>query len=208
MVTGHVQHCHIAVSCPITVATVKTIVILDHLPYQITQNQFIGLGDINEWWNDTDSILWLVSSAILCHMIYLPTSPQGRPLYELSYCGNLRQPVEIKILLTEKMITYKNPQSNLPADRGSLYLRKCIVRQQADGHGVCTTIVTAIYGNERVIQKSCDSRTSLVRRHRAIARLSLSCAPPPPPPPKKKKKKVDLRVTVADNRSICILFQT
>ena len=38
----------------------------------------------------------------VCHVTYLPISPQGRPRYELSYSGNLQQPVESKIGLTEK----------------------------------------------------------------------------------------------------------
>ena len=38
MVTGHAQHCHLAVTCPVTVANVKVIVIAAYLPYQMTQN--------------------------------------------------------------------------------------------------------------------------------------------------------------------------
>ena len=38
----------------------------------------------------------------LYHMTYLPTSPQGRPRYDLSYLGNLRKPVEFEIELIEK----------------------------------------------------------------------------------------------------------
>ena len=51
--------------------------------------------------NDRDRILWLVSVAIVCHATYLPTSSQGRPRYELSYRGNLRQPFEYKTVLTK-----------------------------------------------------------------------------------------------------------
>ena len=52
--------------------------------------------------NDTDHIQWLVAYAILCHVTYLPISPKWKPWYELSYRGNLQQPVEFKIALTEK----------------------------------------------------------------------------------------------------------
>ena len=37
MVTGCAQHWHLAVTCNVTVAIVKTIVIAAYLPYQITQ---------------------------------------------------------------------------------------------------------------------------------------------------------------------------
>ena len=42
MVTCHAQHCHLAVTCPVTVVTVKTIEIAGYLPYQITQNQLMS----------------------------------------------------------------------------------------------------------------------------------------------------------------------
>ena len=40
MVTTHAQHCHHVVTCPVTVAAVKTLVITGCLPYQITQILF------------------------------------------------------------------------------------------------------------------------------------------------------------------------
>ena len=43
----------------------------------------------------------------------LPISPQGMPLHEFSYRGNLQQPVEFIIVLTEKKYVPKY-QSNLP----------------------------------------------------------------------------------------------
>ena len=53
--------------------------------------------------DDTDRTLWLVFDAISWrHVTYLPISPQGRPWFELSYHGDLQQPVEFKIVRTEK----------------------------------------------------------------------------------------------------------
>ena len=40
--------------------------------------------------------------SLVCHVTYLPISPQGRPRFEHSYRGNLQQPVEFKITRTEK----------------------------------------------------------------------------------------------------------
>ena len=41
MVTGHAQHCHLAMTYPVIVATIKLIVrIAGYLPYQITESQF------------------------------------------------------------------------------------------------------------------------------------------------------------------------
>ena len=38
----------------------------------------------------------------VCHMTYLPISPQERPRFEFPYRGNLQQPVEFKTVRTEK----------------------------------------------------------------------------------------------------------
>ena len=38
----------------------------------------------------------------MCHATYLPISPQESSRFELSYRGNLQQPVEFKIVRTEK----------------------------------------------------------------------------------------------------------
>ena len=43
------------------------------------------------------------------HVTYLPISPQGRPRFELSYRGNLQQPVEFKIVRTEYNYVPKPP---------------------------------------------------------------------------------------------------
>ena len=37
MVIGRARHCHLAVTSPFTVTTVKTIVIASYLPYQVAQ---------------------------------------------------------------------------------------------------------------------------------------------------------------------------
>ena len=38
---------------------------------------------------------------VVCHVTYLPISPQERPRFELSYLSNLPQPVEFEIVRTE-----------------------------------------------------------------------------------------------------------
>ena len=38
----------------------------------------------------------------VCHVTYLPISPQGRPRFERSNRGNLQLPVEYKIVRKEK----------------------------------------------------------------------------------------------------------
>ena len=55
--TGHAQHCHLVVTCPVTVVTVKTIVIAGYLYYRITKNQFQGFGINTRGEIDTDDIL-------------------------------------------------------------------------------------------------------------------------------------------------------
>ena len=74
----------------------------------------LGLCNINEWWR------WHISHTVarfgcnlVCHVTYLPISLQGTPRFELSYRCNLEQPVEFKIVRTEKLIAYSRPQSNL-----------------------------------------------------------------------------------------------
>ena len=78
---------------------------------------FIGLCNINEWWRGHRShTLACYGRDFVCHVTYLPISPQGRPRFEFSYRGNLQQPVESKIVRTKKIITCRTPQSNLPTD--------------------------------------------------------------------------------------------
>ena len=45
IVTDHAKHCHLAVTCPVKVATVKTIAIAGYLPHQIIRKQFWWLCD-------------------------------------------------------------------------------------------------------------------------------------------------------------------
>ena len=110
MVAGHAQYWHVAVTCPVTVTTVKAIVIASYLPRLATQNQFSGLCNIHEWWKQhrshTVARFW---RTFVCYVIYLPISPQGRPRNELSFQSNLQQPVEFKIVLTEKWIRTHRP---------------------------------------------------------------------------------------------------
>ena len=49
----------------------------------------------------------------ICHMMYIPISPQGMPRHELSCCGNLRQLVEFKIVPREDNYV-ANLQSSMP----------------------------------------------------------------------------------------------
>ena len=61
-------------------ATVKTIVIAGYLRFQVTQNQFWGLCDINEWWkrHRSDTVTRFGCNFV-CHVICLPISPKGKP---------------------------------------------------------------------------------------------------------------------------------
>ena len=90
MVISHAQHCHLAVTCPFTANTVKTVVIAVYLPYQFTQNQFSGLCFINECWSRHIShTVARFGCVFVCQASYWPRS-RWRPRYELSYRGNLR----------------------------------------------------------------------------------------------------------------------
>ena len=64
--TGRAQCWHLAVTCNITVAIVRTIEILACLLYQITQNQSWGFVIWISGEYDTDRIFWLVLDAISC----------------------------------------------------------------------------------------------------------------------------------------------
>ena len=87
MVTGHAQYCYLMVACHVKVATVA-----GYLPCQVTQNQFPGLCNINEWWKrQRPHTVARFGCNCVCHVTNLPISPQGRTRYELSYRANLQQ---------------------------------------------------------------------------------------------------------------------
>ena len=54
--------------------------------------------------------------------------------------------------------------------RTMIYNRKCIAWQSCGRHNMCATIARATHDDEGIVQQSCDSRTKIVRRHRAIVR--------------------------------------
>ena len=77
----------------------------------------LRLCNINGWWTwHRSHTLARFGHNFVCHVTYLPISPQGRPRFELPYRVNLQQSFEFKIVLYRKIITYQNPQSNLPND--------------------------------------------------------------------------------------------
>ena len=81
MVTDRAQHWHLAVTCNITVAMVKTIVIVASLSYQITQNYFQGF-EIYKRLVKTAQIAYSSSFRTqfgVSHATYLPISQQERP---------------------------------------------------------------------------------------------------------------------------------
>ena len=105
------QQWHFAVTCKVTVAIVKTIAIVAHLPYQTTPNGLIlGLCNIIGWWR------WHRSHTsarfgrnFMGHITYLSISSQGRQRFKLSYRSNYQQPVEFKIVrgdISLPLITY------------------------------------------------------------------------------------------------------
>ena len=63
----------------------------------------------------------------MCHVTYLPISPQGRPRFELSYHGNLKQPVEFKMVRTEKLLRSKPPCRTCPLSRQNANLTSTCV---------------------------------------------------------------------------------
>ena len=102
-VTGRAQYWHLAVTCNITVAIDKTIKIVAYLLYQLTKKIIRGLCNMNQWWWWHRSLtLAYFGRNFVCFVIYLPISPQGRPRFELSYRVYFQQPVEFKIVRTEK----------------------------------------------------------------------------------------------------------
>ena len=70
----------------------------------------LGLCNINEWWrwhrSHTLACFW---HSFVCHVTYLPISPQGRPRFELCYRVYLQQPVEFKIVRTENYYVPNSP---------------------------------------------------------------------------------------------------
>ena len=70
--TGRAQRLHLAVTCNVTVAIVKTIVIVAYWPYQSTQI-YLWLCSINELQRGHRSqILALFGRNFVCHVTYLP----------------------------------------------------------------------------------------------------------------------------------------
>ena len=100
--TSRAQHGHLAVTCNVTVANVKTIVIVMYLAYMRSHK-------INP------KVLWYKGIVKMTQIAYfgsfwvqfrvsrdVPISLQGKPRFELSYRSNLQQPVEFKIVSTGK----------------------------------------------------------------------------------------------------------
>ena len=60
---------------------------------------FLGLCNIYGWrkWHRSHNLARFGRNFV-CQVTYLPISPQERPRFELSYRGNLQQPVEFKII--------------------------------------------------------------------------------------------------------------
>ena len=83
--TGLAQRWHLVVTSNATVAIVKTIVIVSYLPSNDTK-LFLWLCNINEWWRGHRSYtLAHFGRNFVCHVTYLPISPQRRPRFELPY---------------------------------------------------------------------------------------------------------------------------
>ena len=113
--TGRAQCWHLAVTCNITVAIVKTIEICGVFVISDNTKLILGLCNMNEWWR------WHRLHTVACfgrnflwHVTYLPISPKGRPRFEHSYRVNLPQPVEFKIVRTEKWLRTKHPSRTCP----------------------------------------------------------------------------------------------
>ena len=69
----------------------------------VNKKLILGLCNMNQWWWWHRSLtLAYFGRNFVCFVIYLPISPQGRPRFELSYRVYLQQPVEFKIVRTEK----------------------------------------------------------------------------------------------------------
>ena len=65
---GRTKHWNHVVTCNVTVAIVKMIVIVSHLPYQITKKSH-GSTLLTNSKDDTDRILWSFKRNFLCHVI-------------------------------------------------------------------------------------------------------------------------------------------
>ena len=69
-----------------------------------------GLCNIKEWWRwHRLHTLARFGRNFVCHVTYLPISPQGRPRFEFSYSSNLQLPVEFRIVHTEKLLRTETP---------------------------------------------------------------------------------------------------
>ena len=114
MATDRAQYWHLAVTCNISVAIVKTIVIVAYLPYQITSNQLKGFVIQTNCEDDTNRLLSLYSDAILCVMWIIYRSHR-----RAGHGTNFLTAVTYSRESNSKLYVQKNnyaptPQSNLP----------------------------------------------------------------------------------------------
>ena len=85
--------------------------------YAISDNTklILGLCNMNKWWRwHRLHTLARFGRNFVCHVTYLPISTQERPRVELSYRGYSQQPVEFKIVRTEKWLRTKLPSRTCP----------------------------------------------------------------------------------------------
>ena len=114
--TGRAQRWHLAVTCKVTLAIITedecncgVFVISEHTIL------FVGLCNINKWQRGHRShIMARFRRNFVCQVTYLPISQKQIPRFELSYHGKLQQPVEFKIVRTEKYLRTEPPSRTCP----------------------------------------------------------------------------------------------
>ena len=81
---------------------------------------------MNECWR------WHISNTLacfgrnfVCHVTYLPISPQGRPRFELFLPRLLTAAGRIQNCTYRKIITYQTPQSKLPIEYWPAFFEQC-----------------------------------------------------------------------------------
>ena len=94
MVTSDNQHCHLVVTCPVTVPPVKAIVIVGYLPYQITE----VLQNAKQSWSLNDYMItefsWVVTMvtgrALYWHLVVTckVTVAMVKPIVIVAYLPN------------------------------------------------------------------------------------------------------------------------
>ena len=113
---GRAQCWHLAVTCNITVAIIKTIEIVAYLLSDNTK-LILGLYNMNEWWRwHRSHTLACFGLNFVCHLTFFTDLTTGNTTVRTFVPRLLTAASRIQNCTYRKIITYQTPQSNLPID--------------------------------------------------------------------------------------------